>query len=176
VHERIKRMRISGTSVQPHGQAFPHAAPLMPVQPSHPGVTNPWMAQQQHFHHPPQQQQQHFQHPPQQQQQQQEQQHFGPSGSQQQHLLHHPHHHLQALGHAAPQGLRGPSLANGHLALPTAHPLAHAAPPASEPRMSHYSSMNSMLAQLHGERVRAGARQCWVERSDDEDGDGDDDP
>ena len=42
----------------------------------------------------------------------------------------------------------------------------------SDPAAStDYGAMNSLLAQLHNERVRAGARRPWVEEPDDEDED-----
>ena len=42
----------------------------------------------------------------------------------------------------------------------------------SDPAAStDYGAMNSLLAQLHSERVRAGARRPWVEEPDDEDED-----
>ena len=40
---------------------------------------------------------------------------------------------------------------------------------APAPRGTEYGAMNALLAQLHSERVRAGARPQWVEEPDDED-------
>ena len=88
----------------------------------------------------------------------------------------------QQHGHVSPQ--LGPQLApppapwdglqaaaahtNAHHAYAHAHAHGYAAYQAGP---SHYQDINAMLAQLHSERVNAGARPRWEEADDDDDDD-----
>ena len=59
----------------------------------------------------------------------------------------------------APQHQQATSAAGSHFGAPSA--ASHGAP-------SGYGGINSLLGQLHSERVRAGARQRWVEDADED--------
>ena len=84
---------------------------------------------------------------------------------QQQHVHYEPHHFQNSPPMPASQHqMWNGTGAGGHGLLEAA-----AATSTGPDGRAPYAQMNSILAQLHSERVRAGARAPWVEEPDDDD-------
>jgi len=141
MQERIKRLRIASDG-SPYMSA---PSPLhSPQTTPHPGLARQWAVAQQQLATAQQQHQVAWQ---QQQGLQQQPQHLAMQYS------------YGALGHSG-------------FAHPAAVPHGFGAPPMGQMgdggAPSDYGHMNSLLRQLHAERVHAGARRQWVEEDDDD--------